>query len=137
LNSNRRADSGLLHLIGGLIQLPAQFLHLRIAAFARQPLELTRRAPRFVDQLLLLSLISATGSVTGLTLHPTALFFEGLFLPSRQFFQFAFSFRFLFLRLLLLLPLHRLVLVHLTEFNSNKPAVPPRWLLPPPPPLAF
>jgi hypothetical protein len=136
-----RRRLGLLHFIGSLIELAAQFLHLRIATFTRKTLELTRRAPRLVNQLLLLSLIAATRSaLIARTLHPATLLFERLFLTSRQLFKLAFSFRFLLLLLLALLPLAP------SRTGSSSCRVPTRTSRPvpvagadcrPQPPLAF
>jgi hypothetical protein len=51
-----------LHFVRGLIELPAQLLHLRIATFARETLKLTRGAPGLFNQLLLLALVSAAAA---------------------------------------------------------------------------
>jgi hypothetical protein len=111
----------LLHLISRLIELTAQLLHLRVAAFARQTFQLPRSLARLVDQLLLLSLIAAaTATIRGLLSAP-ALLLERLLLPARKLFQTAFGFTLLLLGLLLLRALHGLVLVlHLVELELEQ-----------------
>mgnify|MGYP003286566768 CR=1 FL=1 len=95
-----------LHFVSSLIELPAQLLHLRVAAFTRQSFEFARSFACFFDQFLLLSLITA-GSVCWSTLLTATLFFERLLLASRKFFQATFGFALLLLSLLLGVELDR------------------------------
>ncbi len=91
-----------LHLVRRLIQLTAQLLQLRVAPLARQPFEFARGLARLLDQLLLLSLPAAApaAAVARLPLPlSSALLFELLLLPAREFFQTPLG-----LRLLLLAP---------------------------------
>src|SRR5262249_33507301 len=109
-----------LHLVGSLIELPAQLRHLCVATLARETFQLTRRFARLVDQLLLLSLIAARPVCRSL-LHAPALFFERLLLATRELFEPSFSLTLLSLSLLLLRALHRLILVlHLVELELEQ-----------------
>ncbi len=108
-----------MHLVRSLIELLGELLHLRVATLAREPFQLARRFACFVDQLLLLSLIT-TRSVRG-ALLATSLFFECLLLSASQLFQTPFGFALLTLCLLLLPALHRLILVlHLVELELKQ-----------------
>jgi hypothetical protein len=110
---------GLLHLVGGLVELLGQLLHLRIAALAGKTFQLARGLASFLDHLLLLSLITA--GAAALHLLPATLFFECRLLAAREFFQTSFGFTLLLFSLLLLSTLHGLVLVlHLVQFEIEE-----------------
>ncbi len=110
----------LLHLVGSLIELLGQLLHLLIAAFARETFQLARGFARLLDHLLLLSLVPAARTAA-LHLLPATLFFECCLLAACEFFQTAFSFTLLLFSLLLLRSLHGLILVlHLVEFELEQ-----------------
>ena len=111
----------LLHLVSGLVELTTQLLHLRVAPFTRQTLQLSRRFTRFFDQLLLLALIATATAAVRRLLSAAALFFERRLLPAGELFQTPFGFTLLLFGLLLLRALHRLVLVlHLIELVLEK-----------------
>src|SRR6185503_12375123 len=115
-----RRSLRLLHLVGGLVELAAQLLHLCVATFARKSFQLTRGFASLFNQLLLLTLIAAR-SVCRSRLLASPLFLECLLLASREFFEPLFGFALLTLSLLLLCALHGLILVlHLVKLELEK-----------------
>src|SRR3989442_1926666 len=117
-----RCSLALRLLVGSLIELAANLLHLRVPTFARKPFKFACGTTRLINYLLLLPLVPAAGSaLITRALQASSLLLKGLLLTTRQLFKPARGFRLLLLCLLPLLPLDCLVLVlHLIEVQLEQ-----------------